>query len=363
MGHGVGISHTRDQAQPTDPERTKTALLAVPDLNRAFASRVATFDELFWARYARQPIDSKHLTYTHEEREALSELYPQIRDMFEARHGRIEEEYWCTSVPAGLVRTLKGHGPQQDAECCAIVDWKQCDADLVAPMLELDELEIGMEFLHPGLSRRQAQHLIFDAYSSALDALETRHTDGLKDQTAEIKLIERQVALARQYFRAAAQRRARAESLRGLAVGIVVVLSMSALAATSFWVLGVDPSSLPGRLLAWATAGAVGACLSVLVRVADNDFSPNWEATDPELWRDGASRPVVGAIFGAVIPMFVISGLAALATDLKDAGDVKTQLAYLSLGFGAGFSERWARDLIAKQPSVLAAKGADVPET
>jgi len=49
----------------------------------------------------------------------------------------------------------------------------------------------------------------------------------------------------------------------------------------------------------------------------------------------------------------VISGLAALTTQINDADDVKTRFVYLSLALAAGFSERWAQDLIAKQPSVL----------
>lgn len=344
-------------------ERLQELLHSVPDLRSAFQGCQASFDDLFWAHYGRWPVHSKHLTYTEAERGALTELYPQVRDLFEAAHGCIEEEYWCVSLPAGVVRTLparkKGataacHSTVATAECHSIVDWKQGDADLVAPLLELDEIAIGASCLPADTpSQDQATHLIFDAYSSVLDALESRHTEGATNQSKELALIERQVELARTFFRKAAQRWARAESLRGLVFGIYAVLAVAADFATFFLLVGTDPSRLGPRLLGWAVAGAVGACLSVLVHVAQNDYSPTYEATRQELWRDGASRPVVGAILGAAIPVFVIAGLAGLSSDLKDATDLKTQLVYIGLSFGAGFSERWARDLISKQASIL----------
>ena len=252
------------------------------------------------------------------------------------------------------------HGPERHG-CVglfAIVDWNQGDAQFVEQMFKLDEIEVGTRFIPEGADRQRAGRLIFDAYSSTLDALETRRQDQPEDQSAELDLIEKQVEIARKFFESAAKRYAQAETLRGLVATLIVLLSVAAVVGTFFWVVGVDSTSTPGRLLSWAVVGAIGACLSVIVRIARDDYTPNWEASTPELRVAGAIRPLVGVILGAAIPVLVISGLQAFATEVKDPNDVKTQFVLLSLALAAGFSERWAQDLIGKQPSVLGSTSA-----
>ena len=337
--------------QPPSFDNVESALLVVPDMAGAFDKDGATFDQLFEARYGRWPAESKHLQKTELENAALAFLYPKIRSNFQEHRGRIQEEYWCRSFPAAAVRTVQdGTGA---SDFFAIVDWKQEDAKFVEQIFKLDEIEVGTRFLPEGTERRRAGRLIFDAYSCALDALESRRQEQVTDQKAELELVKDRVEKTRKFFESAAKRYAQAESVRGLVATIIVILSLAAVAGTFFWAIGVSPAATPARLLSWAVAGAIGACLSVIVRIARDDYTPNWEASKSELQVAGAIRPLIGAVLGAAIPVLVISGLAALTTQINDSDDVKTRFVYLSLALAAGFSERWAQDLIAKQPSVL----------
>jgi hypothetical protein len=329
------------------------ALTHVPDLGSAFSKddSVATFDQLFLAHYGHWVLPPAHFELTAVECAALDYLYPEVRRRFEDGHGRLEEEYWATQFPAGAVLTRR---KRWDGEFWAIVDWEQDDAKFVELTHQLDALEVGTHYLPEGAGRWRTLRLIFDAYSSAVDAMETRRRRP-SDQTIELGLVKDQVNLANKHFRAVAQRYAVGESLRGmtpalytLAWALLVVdlfLRLSALERPS--------ASVPGPIM-WSFAGAVGACVSVFVRIASDKFTPTWEATRQQLWVSGALRPLIGAALGVVIPLFVIGGLASGAPTSSD--DVKSTAFYVALAFASGFSERWAPDLVAKQPSVLGTK-------
>jgi hypothetical protein len=331
------------------------ALVVVPRMRSAFGDEGATFDQLFDAHFAHSPVHSEHFRQTPRERAALDYLYADILQLFERKHGRIEEQYWCTQLPAAALRT-DGHDP----EFWAIVDWQQEDAPFVEQMFALDELELGNRYLKAQEDRKTLRRLIFDAYSSALDGLENRRLRNLTDQKTELDLVKDQVKLAQRFYKSVAQRRAQTETLRGMAVGVSVAVSLVAigLAFVSVSGIGVPVSSL---LLTWALAGTAGAFLSVLIRVAREDFTPNWEASDDELHVTGALRPFVGAALGIGIPVVLISGLQG--ADVSLPGDsLKSWYFYVGLALLAGVSERWAQDLISKQPSVIGSLGKDQKE-
>ena len=60
----------------------------------------------------------------------------------------------------------------------------------------------------------------------------------------------------------------------------------------------------------------------------------------------GALRPIVGAIFGAVLHVLVTGGLLPLAMPDTAGGQGELNMFFAGLAFLAGFSERWAQDTI-----------------
>jgi hypothetical protein len=332
---------------------TEDALEVVPWLRDAFEGKRMKFDYLFYARYAQRPPPSDRPVESPKEAAALAYLHWPIRRLFESTYGLIQQEFWCSELRAAAVVTLVNPQTETGARFHQIVNWEQADAPFVDQMNTLDELELATRYLPDGITRTLSVGLIFSAYSSALDAIDRRRAQSLPDQAVELKLVVEQVDQARRFFQAAGKRHAQGEYMRGMALGLLAVLALVCLGAVILWIRGAGTDAIPSRLLIWGLAGAVGAPLSVLIRITREDFSLNWEASRGEIWTAGAIRPVVGAVLGAAVPMFVIGGLAAITTNITDTNDLRAQFLYLSLALGAGFSERWAPDLIAKQPAIL----------
>ena len=69
----------------------------------------------------------------------------------------------------------------------------------------------------------------------------------------------------------------------------------------------------------------------------------------------GAIRPVIGAIFGLALFVFVTGGLVPI--DIPE-DQLTANLFFASVAFLAGFSERWAQDTIVHSaPSVTLSRG------
>ena len=284
---------------------------------------------------------------------ALAFLHWPIRRLFEDTYGLIQQEFWCSELRAAAVVTLMSPQTETGARFHQIVNWEQADAPFVDQITSLDELDLATRYLPDGITRTLSIGLIFAAYSSALDAMDRRRAQSLTDQAVELGLVVQQVEQARKFFQAAGKRHAQGEYMRGMALGFLAVLALVCLTGVVLSIRGAATDAIPSRLVMWCLAGAIGAPLSVLIRITREDLSLNWEASRGEIWTAGAIRPAVGAVLGAAVPMFVIGGLAAITTNITDSNDLRGQFFYLSLALGAGFSERWAPDLIAKQPAVL----------
>lgn len=72
----------------------------------------------------------------------------------------------------------------------------------------------------------------------------------------------------------------------------------------------------------------------------------------------GAVRPVLGGVFGLAVFVFTQSPLVPL-----DAGSGSDTFLLVALGFLAGFSERFAQDMLVRSGQALGGPGADSPST
>ena len=90
-------------------------------------------------------------------------------------------------------------------------------------------------------------------------------------------------------------------------------------------------------------AGAVGAMVSVMWRMSHDNLSLNYEAGRRNLMLLGAFRPVIGMVFGLFSYVVFASGLF----HVEAAGNGTQQFFfYCALAFIAGFSERYAQDML-----------------
>jgi hypothetical protein len=138
------------------------------------------------------------------------------------------------------------------------------------------------------------------------------------------------------FFDRAARRVALFLYLRG------VVLSTLILAVASLFLRPEVEGTDVRHALTAGAAGGIGALASVLDRVSRTGLRLDYEAGRARLFLLGAIRPVLGAISGVFAFFLVQGGFVPLQSDPSG----ETAL-FAVIGFIAGFSERFAQDMLA----------------
>lgn len=110
-------------------------------------------------------------------------------------------------------------------------------------------------------------------------------------------------------------------------------------------ILGIDAS----MLLLVGLAGASGSIVSIMVRI--QDFTPMTDVDPSVLFLTGFFKPVVGMFFALFIFAALSSGLIPVTIELG-----KERYFFIALSFVAGFSERFARDIVTKTEQKIAGK-------
>jgi hypothetical protein len=125
----------------------------------------------------------------------------------------------------------------------------------------------------------------------------------------------------------------------GLGLGLLCALIGVALAAAD------KPAADAVALL----SGGLGAIVSVLQRITSAKLRLDTQAGRKMMFRFGALRPWIGAVLGMAVFSLIAGGVVSfVAIPLDD------QLAfYASLGFLAGFNERFAQDVIAGSDQLM----------
>jgi hypothetical protein len=180
-----------------------------------------------------------------------------------------------------------------------------------------------------------------------LDRNAATHKDGEPMECARVEYLSAALDRADGYFRRAAQRRAQLRYLGGVIGGLTVIAGVGFLLAIGLSMLP-DLQDQSGMYLASLIAGGVGALLSVLYGMTSGNLRlhtlfANAESGPGPLVAAGALRPLLGALSGTVIYVLLQSGLVPLKVPDGAAG---THF-FIALAIVAGFSERWARGVLA----------------
>jgi hypothetical protein len=209
-----------------------------------------------------------------------------------------------------------------------------------------DMLAIRASEVLRGASERIAMQLIL---STAVDVL------GLIDRcdgkpSAEVvraaaRAKDRELAGVEKYYDLAANKQARIVYTGGMFLGLLWLLLAApflALILDMFGVLSGDTQSEAEAFLACYGAGALGALVSVMSRMASakGKFSLDYEVGRKAVRRLGMVRPVLGATFGIAAFLIVQSGVLQLELDSNRFYVLATA------AFLAGFSERWTKVLL-----------------
>jgi hypothetical protein len=189
--------------------------------------------------------------------------------------------------------------------------------------------------------------MIFGVITTLLGTLDHRQlerdTEGLPVRPfgadpAEAETLERELKQAQTYYESSAQRQSQLEYL----VGMVMFLAL-AVAGTA--AIGLFTPLLDEAATVSVLGGAAGAVVSVMNRMTGGSLKVRPEAGKKTIRALGFMRPVIGAVFGAVVYLFLDGGIVQVLSPPDGGANLAF---YAGLGFVSGFSERFAQDVIAQ---------------
>lgn len=309
-------------------------------LRRKRAEHNVSFPELVWLHHLRQRDleSSNRRPYSG----AAEERYRDFEARFEQQHGKIVSAYWCTDEASGIVLTIKRR-PLLLADTVRLhwaTDWSTRDKPKLMTLLyECESLAVKVQEVLRDTSRRLAIQSLFNVVSFVLGFAETERAKNDR-AVAEVGHTTRtHLKEIEKYYRKAAARSGQIVYVGGVLLGMVPMLVLGVTA----WIVianAQDFNSPAGIGLLCFCAGAVGAMVSVMSRMSTGRVRLDWEFGKDTLRTLGALRPFVGAVFGLMTFLALKSGVVNLM-----AGDGSSYY-YVVFAFVAGFSERFAQDML-----------------
>jgi hypothetical protein len=343
--NGNGPAH----AIPGVPLQQEPEFLeSAPELVGALKGGQPRFAHVALASYlARRP------DVPEADRAFLRRNFADMFERFERSSGRIVSWYMATEVFAaaaltdkdGISVTLGRTLPPGSAELVDLI--RRCQQVAYSAWHRLNRFD-----------RRQCQTMVFQVIEEALRRLDTHGAVRSDDCMGPLK---DRLDQAEEFMLRCATRRAQAKYLKGMLLGTVAIGAVIAAVTVALAATG-DLTRLAGQLLLVATAGMVGAVVSVLWRMTSGSFRMNLPTLDhdmkgTDLRLMAGLRPVIGLVFALGAIVLVMGELIPL-----DQQDGTSQSAlFAGIGFLAGFSERLAQDMFARSGQGLAGAAGDTP--
>ena len=201
---------------------------------------------------------------------------------------------------------------------------------------------LAQRYLHPSAKFFAG----FDAVSiqaellALVDIVEKEDAEPAK---VELRLtnLEKRAASARADFQLAAVTRSKFDYLLGMGVGFLVA-GPASLIVLAQWVSDSADRLLLGAA-ASGVAGAFGALVSVLLRLANSNLGVDYRAGPGMARVLGLSRLGLGAILAVALYWAIIGEVAPIKVPSTPNGQFAV---FIAVGFAAGFSERYAQELL-----------------
>jgi hypothetical protein len=343
-GHvGADAAAAREQKEHRDLQQ-----VTFPDL---------TWDHFHWERQRR--------TGTCDNPKA-AHRYRQTRAAFEARYGEIVGEYWSIVEPSGIALTLK-KAPVllnpfvNDArEFHRSTDWVTRHSPALADVLfDCENLSIRISEVLRYTSESVGLKRIMAVASHVLgviDRAEGKVDDAHAKRIAAKENLE--LREIRDYYRRAGVRIGLTVYTQGMIIGLLLMAVLVSLVVVPLvlWSSVTWEGNLQlHEIVLSAAAGAIGAFVSVLQRMAsDKSFPVHYDLGKRVLYMLGSYRPVLGAVFGVFTYFVLASGILGTSQPLHTDNPLYY---YGALAFVAGFSERFTRVLAKSVEGLVPAQG------
>jgi hypothetical protein len=301
------------------------------------------------------------MTLVAQETNTVAALEPR----FARRENNVIERYegTCIDVSILLYRNEDERRDRLTFTAGPRVRMKQDVEELLFRAYSLSR-QVHLTF-ESGRDRSLCLQMVYGVISGIFKELDraeaTRVSGEERSECTQVKYLEQACARAESYFRRAAQRRAQMRYLGGMTSGRTSIAGMGAL-------LSIGLASLPDlqqqapMFLASLIAGGMGAVLSVLYGMTSGNLKLHTLFASAEsgfgpMVAAGALRPLLGGLSGIVAYVLLQAGIVPI--DQPD-GAAGTNFV-IALAIVAGFSERWARGILAGTEERLHGQSAAAP--
>lgn len=186
---------------------------------------------------------------------------------------------------------------------------------------------------------------------SAASVLEDEHaTQQQKD--GALAAVKTEWEVVRSSVEGMIQRQARFEYFEGVGLGALVTIPVLAVGGWLAARYGGSYLGKPGAFAAAIIGGAAGAVISVTQRLTAGNLQLDFTAPKYQKIALGALRPIVGAVFVAVVYFAIVGGM--LGIEERTGTNASSAVAFFAVaGFAAGFSERFATDVLERASSSI----------
>lgn len=323
-------------------------------------ARPVSFPELVWAHFERQ----KALHAQGRPGGDAERRYRRYLDAFETAHGNIVEVYWCSQQPAAVALTVK-RPPRllrpfanDVVRLHRVSDWLTKKTPDVARFIhDCDTLAVKIGSVLRETTQRIALQWTYALESYLLAAVDNAGGRLSGAQLAAVaRAHRREYARIEEYYRSAAIRGAQIVYFWGMVLGAVFLTFLAGVLLLLAVGVGAERDGVE-KFFACYAAGAVGAIVSVLQRVTSGHFAIDYELGNSALRRLGSFRPFIGAVFGTAVFFVVKSEIV----QVSEPDTPKGFYFLVILAFLAGFSERFAKDLLDEAAS-LGSDGPPAPD-
>lgn len=287
-----------------------------------------------------------------DERIIYRAYHPFILAAFEKVNGDIVCAYQSTKTNAGVILTELAFFTHYDfRQSKSVNEFKAQEL-----LMKCDRLAIEARRFLSGPDLQTCSELIYSAAENLLQFIdnETANDDESGEIDNMLKLIDEQLDFAETYHREvlpiAYQRDYYIGMLRGLVWLFGVLVLILIVIGILFWTGVLSYVSQEKKvleyeiLMASLIGGGLGAIVSMMSRLSAGNVDLKGMVGPTALQRVGTLRPFIGAIFGAVTYAAIDSGLIPFIEPNVESS--KKMLLFAALGFVAGFSERWAPDML-----------------
>jgi hypothetical protein len=289
--------------------------------------------------------------------------YAELRQQFQEQRGTLQEIYFAKQIHAGagVLRPNGWFGRLiQERSLCVRYDGSataSVQPEFETAIWRARRMERKSLLLLGGRSRRVLLEMIYsiivymlsvlDATVPAKDAEPDEEARKARDDRVDSAIKSARAELSRldRFVDEAAKRASLRDYLLGIPVGMLACgLLIYYADGWTHPLAGKGLEELADQARVCFACGAVGGVVSVMARITRRSALNIDSAQGHGVTAlAGAIRPLIGAIFGLALFVFVTGGLVPIDVP---ADQWKANLFFASVAFLAGFSERWAQDTI-----------------